>query len=118
VGLGKKILVVEDDQGLRQTFLALFRRSPHACIAVPIREGIARVRRGERPDLIIADLWGNPAGCERLLSRLRLAGGKILCLSCRECPHGGRPPCAGDTILPDAVPRKDGLLATVERLLL
>jgi hypothetical protein len=115
----KTILIVENDEALRAALCALFRRSPYTVSGVSLGDAVGRLERGEHPDLIIADLWGDPPACDPLAECLYGRGdeGRVLCLSSRSCPRAAEGSCISKFRLPDPVPRREELLEVVTRLL-
>ena len=111
----KRILVIEDDLGLRAALCALFRRAFYRTSGASVREGLRLLRSGFEPDLIIADLWETSPEGDDLLRFLERTGRREKLLRLSERPRSGAE--EEDGCLPDRILHREKLLDRVSRML-
>jgi len=118
VRASRLILVVDDDVGIRDSLVECLVSEGHRVSAVANgHEGIARLRAGERPDLVVLDLVMPVMNGAQFLAELRADPGlprvPVLLMTAAS-PNGGRglPEATGYLSKPFEL---DDLLDAVER---
>ncbi|MBN1825767.1 MAG: hypothetical protein JW958_05825 [Candidatus Eisenbacteria bacterium] len=114
-----RILVIEDDLGLRASLCALFRRARYDPLGVSSPEGLRLLRKGLDVDLIVADLWDGPPEGRALLRLLDRTGrrGMLLRLSDPRGGGGGEEEREEDLSVTDNILHRGRLLDQVARML-